>query len=616
MLVTKKSKENIYVETNNKKKINAYDINNVETRERWKHWITFYRRNIHRFAEDYLGLKLNLFQKIILYLMGTNNVLAWVASRAVGKSWLTAVFICCYCILYPNAKVVIVASKIGQAGLIISAKIEKELMSYCPILYKEIKKIKTNQNEYEVIFKSGAYCKVVPASEKARGERSNVLIFEEFRMIDKEIVDTVIIPFNMSRKPKYMDLDKYKNIGLEKSKKIYISSAYWKNNWMWNFIKETATNMVNGKKECVVALDLYTALFHKLKTGEEIFGEKSKMEDSSYRMEYENQMLGESDSAYFRLDDLTLNRRNKIPFYPFEKEDLINNKHMENPYGKVRKKNVLKVISVDFATRAGKNNDNTIITCFEAIVRDYGYERNPLYIESNNGEIISKQAIRVKQIYYEFGADYCVIDLANAGIALYEELGKEQLDPETGEHYPAWTIIKNFSMHVISKDSFDELMTKTVGDNPVECIFPITAGAKLNNDIAVDFKKRLTSNQINLLVDEQVGRDILMRDKKYRDGNNEYQVSKLVPYKQTSELIFECVNLEMQIVSGNIKLIEPSNGRKDRYSSMSYGNYFISIKEREILKSGKENYSAINFIKEMNKRSNKNSVAKKLFTFR
>ena len=51
----------------------------------------------------------------------------------------------------------------------------------------------------------------------------------------------------------------------------------------------------------------------------------------------------------------------------------------------------------------------------------------------------------------------------------------------------------------------------------------------------------------------------------------------------------------MEIIGINIRLIEPTNGRKDRYSSISYGNYFISLKEIRKLKGGNNSYSAQKF---------------------
>ena len=70
----------------------------------------------------------------------------------------------------------------------------------------------------------------------------------------------------------------------------------------------------------------------------------------------------------------------------------------------------------------------------------------------------------------------------------------------------------------------------------------------------------------------------------------------------------------MEILGGNIRLTEPINGRKDRYSSISYGNYFISLKEIGKLKGGNNSYSAEKFKEAMKTRStNKRRVG---FKFR
>lgn len=45
-------------------------------------WVTFFRRNLNRFATDYLGLRLHKYQEIWLYLMGVCNFIVVIASRA------------------------------------------------------------------------------------------------------------------------------------------------------------------------------------------------------------------------------------------------------------------------------------------------------------------------------------------------------------------------------------------------------------------------------------------------------------------------------------------------------------------------------------------------------
>ena len=99
-------------------------------------WVTFFRRNLHRAAMDYLGLKLHMYQIILLYLMGINNFIVVIASRACAKSFIVAVYICIKCILYPNSMIVLASGTKGQAKLIVSQKIQKELMSMSPILRK------------------------------------------------------------------------------------------------------------------------------------------------------------------------------------------------------------------------------------------------------------------------------------------------------------------------------------------------------------------------------------------------------------------------------------------------------------------------------------------------
>ena len=47
-------------------------------------WTSFYRQNIHRFAKDFLNLRLKLFQIILLYAMNFNNYFMYLASRGQG----------------------------------------------------------------------------------------------------------------------------------------------------------------------------------------------------------------------------------------------------------------------------------------------------------------------------------------------------------------------------------------------------------------------------------------------------------------------------------------------------------------------------------------------------
>lgn len=80
-------------------------------------WTTFYRRNIHRFIEHYFGIKLHFFQIIFIYMMNLSPLVTFICSRAVSKSFMTALYGCAVCILYPNSKVLVTSKTKKQAGL-------------------------------------------------------------------------------------------------------------------------------------------------------------------------------------------------------------------------------------------------------------------------------------------------------------------------------------------------------------------------------------------------------------------------------------------------------------------------------------------------------------------
>ena len=138
-------------------------------------WITFFRRNLHRFVIDYLGIKLYPYQVVLLYYLGIGQTVVIPAGRATAKSFIIALYVCCRAILYPRSKIVIGSGLVKQSKLIITDKIENELCEMSPVLKREIASIKSSNNEAQVTFHNGSYIVVV----NMRGPRSNVAIREE-----------------------------------------------------------------------------------------------------------------------------------------------------------------------------------------------------------------------------------------------------------------------------------------------------------------------------------------------------------------------------------------------------------------------------------------------------
>ena len=67
-----------------KRKIDLSKDRSTTLLEGVKLWASYWRSNPHRFAEDYLNIKLKLFQKILIFMMMQSNYFMFLASRSLG----------------------------------------------------------------------------------------------------------------------------------------------------------------------------------------------------------------------------------------------------------------------------------------------------------------------------------------------------------------------------------------------------------------------------------------------------------------------------------------------------------------------------------------------------
>ena len=83
-------------------------------------WNTFFRRNLHRFAIDFLGINLHIYQAILLYMMGICQLIVVIASRAASKSFIIALYACCRCITRPYSRIVLSSATKEHSKMILS----------------------------------------------------------------------------------------------------------------------------------------------------------------------------------------------------------------------------------------------------------------------------------------------------------------------------------------------------------------------------------------------------------------------------------------------------------------------------------------------------------------
>ena len=550
-----------------------------EKKENIKKWTTFFRRNIHIFIDWYLGVELFLFQKITLYLMSIHPSFVVVASRGISKSFMIALYCIAIAILKPNSLIVIGAGTKKQANLIIKEKIKKELYKH-PNIAREIADIKTGQGEGEVLFHNGSSIVVVPAADSARGHRATLNIYEEFRLIDKNILDSIFSPFLISRQAPFLKKDKYKHL-LEEPQEIYISSAWYKNgHYMWDTVQDHANEMLSNfdeKNMGILAFDYLLSIFHGLKTKRQIDKERKKTDDITFMLEYENIMFGENANAFFKYEMFKRNQNLKKAFYPMRTIDFLSKK--KNPYDIKKQDGEIRIVSIDVSAVAGDDNDNSVIICTRLLPTVDGYERQVCYIESFNGGTHTVQALRIKQIFNDFLGDYIVLDTHNVGIFLYDELGKIIYDEERNLEYPSYVYCR------YSEDE-DDLVERTANkDNGIPVIFGVKAYAQLNSDIALQMRDSLQRNKIKFLVELNEAEKHLAKTFKEYSNSEDIDTHSWFerPFLESNLMINETVNLEYQIRDGKVKLSEVSSARKDRYTSLSYMNYFASILEKDLV---------------------------------
>lgn len=575
-------------------------LSNKNNFERIIDYVTFYRRNIPVFVEHYLKIPLHWYQIIWLYLLNMYISVVIIAGRASAKSFVIAIFSCAKCILYPNTKVVIASGSKKQASLIVKEKIQKELMPKSENLRREIETIKTSTNDIEVVFRNGSSIVVVVGGEGALGYRSTVLIFEEFKRIPKYIVDKVLKPFQMTRPSQFRTNEECEKYGvkykendefLEEAVNIYISSAAPTSHWMGKLLKDTVSSKYGDNSACMLAADYSIALKHAIKTRAQLIEAKRSTDPITWREEYENEMLREGANSYFTYGLLTKNQTNKKAFYPRRYED-VRNKH-KNPYSIPKQPGEIRILACDmaFIERSNKN-DNSCFTCIRALPESMtytsenidgkvvevknGYRRIVPYIEANPGSDVDKQAIRIKQLYYDFEADYCILDTRNGGILTYDRLAKILYDESRDCEYPAWRCMN------------DKDIAKRVNvAGAVENVFTINASQKLNNDIAIALRGTLESHMIDLLVNLDEAKDILESHIPEYTSTPDVDVAVFYerPYLETQALINEMMSLEYtrNEQTGIITLFETGSNTKDRYVSLAYGNYFIGLLEQDLV---------------------------------
>lgn len=543
----------------------------------------FYRSNPHRLAKDYLNVSLFWFQKVLIYAMMKHDHFMFFGTRSIGKTWLTALFCVIRCILFPGTKVVIAAGTKRQAGEVLDKIVDDFMKNYdwgSNNLRKEILDVQKNSTDHKISFHNGSWIKAVTSTDNARGERANLLILDEFRMIDESILKTVLKKFlGTPRMPLFLNKKEYKNNikYKEVNKEIYMSSAWYVTHWSYKKAIGFFKNMYKGASYFICGLPYQLPIREGLLLPNAVIDEMSEpdFDQTTFDIEMGCMFYGDANGSFFKNEDITKNRTlfNALPSIE---------KILAEPTLVPRlEDNERRILSVDvalLASKKNKDNDASSIQINRAQLKNGHYIANLVFLENHEGLLAQDLAKIVIRYFYEYNCTDIVLDMAGVGQSIYDLITDDYFDEETGKLYEG-----------VSCCNDKDMAERCKKENAQEVVWSVKANPAFNNDICIKLRGGLQTGNIKLLAEDFKAQLYLSnKTKGYSKLSPSEQSKLLIPFKQTTLMLHELISLKSEVVNGNrIKVKETSGMRKDRYSSLAY-NYYIMREIDKQLKPERE----------------------------
>lgn len=543
----------------------------------------YYRNNPHRYVIDVLGLSLKWFQQILLWCMMHYNFVMYLAARGQGKTYLTALFCCVRCILFPGTKIVVSSGTLKQANEVL-LKIQDDFMKQSSILRSEIEKCNIGQNDASIYFKNGSWIKTRTSSENSRSARANCIVVDEFRMVDETVINTVLRKFLTSpRQPKYLQKPEYAHMQ-ERNKEIYMSSAYFKSSWAYKKAQSYTLNFFDDtKKYFICGLPYQVSIREGLLSRSQLEDEMSEADYNELvqQMEMECLWFGDTDGSLFKFDELTARRRLRKAFPPLS---FCNDKITIPKLTSTGK----RILSIDVAlmqsTKKKKNDASAIFINDLIQVNDTAYQSNFVYGETFEGLKTDELGMIVMKYFYEYQCTDLVLDTNGIGLGVYDFITKDQICQENGKRYQAMTCIND-------KDMAERCKVRDAN----RIVWSVKANANFNNEICVLLRNGIQNGKINFLIPEQDADTSLKETYKgYFKMSPTEQAKLKMSYIQTTFAVYELIKLDHEVKNGNIKVKEVEGMRKDRYSSIAYSYWCACQLELKLKPKTQDTQSLVN----------------------
>lgn len=189
--------------------------------------------------------------------------------------------------------------------------------------------------------------------------------------------------------------------------------------------------------------------------------------------------------------------------------------------------------------------------------------------------------------------------LRNGGEDRFIDLTKPFYHEEWGKDMQGFGIIDdNVILERFCESSkIENLRSRVVDSTPRNVVIPVIGTDERNNNFHISMKKALENNKIRFLMDEmQVKRELEENDEDFLIMESEEYVRRLIGHIQMNKMMEEACQLKQELARGFIKLKEPNavSYTKDRIIATEYANYFMELKELEMIKNKQSNNFDIN----------------------
>lgn len=526
----------------------------ADSKPKWRELCSYFRYYPDHFIDfikpEDSKFELYFYQRVYLRIMMRYRKVFLTATRGTSKSFLENLAFVLRCCFYGGTKLFITAPGKEQAAKISQDNLN-DIFNFFPILREEVSVFVESKDYTKLIFHNGSRYDVVQTRDSTRGGRRNGGAIEEIsdEKFNGDLLNSVVIPL-MANDRIAMCGGTDKN-EIHKSE-LYVTTAGTQQRFSFLKMMEVYNDMMNGKSAFNIGNSYELPAMHgqlDLDFVEEL-KESPTYSIMDFMREYESVWTGSSSDSLVADDKLNDSRVVGIAEWEH-----------------CGKHDVEYVLAYDVARNEGDANANSCLIVIKITPKGNGdYYKEIVNIFSMEGSHDLIQAKFLKQKVKEFGAKILVVDANGLGSGVVDNL--------------VLSIDDNPPYQVINDDRYDKYKLP----DSIPILFALKSHNKETReaDMVNNFMKVLNKKGVKLLKSTNEGIKDLEKKLKRKIKDSEEISNYQLPYILTDVLCEEIMNLKYK-QQGNVTKAEQISKRikKDKYSALLYGLYWIYLDEQK-----------------------------------